>query len=237
MVDVAKIEDKALENYVDYTGEEDFWHNQVEKVLFPFVSKRIKKYTNKDSVILNAGSGGETYFCDAKLIHLDIVDTNIKQFPHHIVASVTDIPLEDNSIDMIICVGSVLNYTDVSKALDEFKRVLKPNGKLILEFERSDSLDLKHSNKHHADMCEQTYEYDGKEHTLIMYGEKYIKSLVKSKGFDINKKKRFHIFSTLLTSLKVSEDKAAKYQKLDFLLKPISYGIAHNVIMVLTKKE
>lgn len=48
-----------------------------------------------------------------------------------------DLPFAENSIDNILCVGSVLNYCDAIAAISEFNRVLKYNGHLILEYESS----------------------------------------------------------------------------------------------------
>ena len=46
-----------------------------------------------------------------------------------------DLPFAENSIDNILCVGSVLNYCDAIAAISEFNRVFKYNGHLILEYE------------------------------------------------------------------------------------------------------
>lgn len=51
------------------------------------------------------------------------------------VAPLTNLPYEDNMFDGIVCYG-VLYYlpmADIKKAIDEIKRVLKPNGKVMLE--------------------------------------------------------------------------------------------------------
>lgn len=235
MIDYKEINKVAKENYSHYDQPEDKWHTQVEKVLFPTVCKAIQKYTSKNSVILNAGSGGEDYPSEAKMIQLDICEENIKHFENHIVASVEEIPLEDKSVDMIICVGSVLNYVDAVKTIQEFHRILRENGILLLEFERSDSADFKGTNKHHADMCEATYEYNNQEHKMVMYGEKYIESKLKELGFNIKRKKRFHILSTKMCQLGMDDEKTAKFRKLDWLFPFSSYSCAHNVIICVQK--
>lgn len=226
------IENKVKENYKSYDAEEDKWHYEVEKVDRKFIFKVLKRFDSSDKVILNAGSGGETYPAKGKIINLDIVEDNIKQFENHIVASVTDIPLDDNSVDIIICVGSVLNYTDARKALAEFKRVLKHQGILILEFERSDSADLLGYDTHHQDAVDVTYQYNGQEHPMILYGEKYINSLLNEDGFVVKKKKRFHTFSTLLSHLGMKDESSYHFIHLDPILYPFSYSLAHNLILL-----
>lgn len=235
MIDYKEIQTTAKENYSHYDQPEDKWHTQVEKVLFPTVCKSIKKYTNSNSVILNAGSGGEDYPSDGKMIQLDICEENIKQFDNYIVASVENVPLESNSINMIICVGSVLNYVDADKTIKEFHRILKENGILILEFERSDSADFKGTNKHHADTCEATYEYQNQKHKMIMYGEKYIQRKLNEIGFNIIKKKRFHILSSKMCHFGMEQENAAKFRKFDWLFPLSSYSCAHNIILILRK--
>lgn len=237
MSDFQKIEEEVKDNYSNYSvEEEDPWHHEVEKVIRKRVLKAINKYTNENSVILNAGSGGETYPVKGKIINLDIVDTNIKQFPNYLVSSVTDIPLENDSIDMVICVGSVINYTDAFKALNEFKRILKPKGLLILEFERSNSADFLWKKEHHKDMVEVVYDYNDQKHTMIMYGEKYIKKNLKRLGFDIKRKHRYHIASMLANRLGANDNVDYKFIHLDWLLYPISYCLAHNIIISCRKK-
>lgn len=237
MNDYEKIEEEVKENYTNYSvEEEDPWHHEVEKIIRKRVLKSIEKYTGETSVILNAGSGGENYPTKGKLIHLDLVDTNIKHFDNYIVASVTDIPLEDESVDMVICVGSVINYTDAEKTLKEFRRILKPNGVLILEFERSDSADFLFSKDHHKEKLEVVYDYNNQKHTMIMYGEKYIRQLLKNDCFVVKKKKRFHIASMLANKMGASDNWDYKFIHLDFILYPFSFGLAHNCIMTCVRK-
>lgn len=47
------------------------------------------------------------------------------------IVNIENICFEDNSFDWIIC-NYVLQYVDDKKAIDEMKRVLKPNGKIII---------------------------------------------------------------------------------------------------------
>lgn len=54
----------------------------------------------------------------------------LKGRAEHIV-NIEDICFEDNSFDWIIC-NYVLQYVDDKSAIDEMKRVLKPNGKMII---------------------------------------------------------------------------------------------------------
>ncbi len=49
-----------------------------------------------------------------------------------IISDIIDIPVEDNSFDNIMCIEVLEHLPHPSKAIKEFSRILKPNGKLIL---------------------------------------------------------------------------------------------------------
>ena len=51
-------------------------------------------------------------------------------------------PIADESVDIVVCVGSVIKYCDAAAAISEFGRVLRPNGHLFVEFESSLSAEL-----------------------------------------------------------------------------------------------
>jgi demethylmenaquinone methyltransferase/2-methoxy-6-polyprenyl-1,4-benzoquinol methylase len=48
------------------------------------------------------------------------------------IASALEIPFPDNSFDAVTISFGIRNVTDVEKALSEFLRVLKPNGKVLI---------------------------------------------------------------------------------------------------------
>ena len=229
-------EEKTKESYNNYSPyNEDKWHECVGLTIQEFLHNYLDEIDLTNKVILNAGSGGECYNIQKDMIHLDLVENNIKNFPFHIQASITNIPLYNDSVDIIICVGSVINYTNAEIAISEFNRILKKNGILILEFERSDSADLLFNKKHHQDKVNMTYFYQNNEHFLTLYSEKYILNLIKNNSFSILRKKRFHTLSSFFVRLGLSENKAAKYIKFDKIFYPFSNQLAHNVIMIAKK--
>lgn len=75
------------------------------------------------------------------------------------VGSLTELPYENDFFDGIICNG-VLYYLDfgsIEKAVDEMKRVLKPNGKLLLVVRSNE--DYRFNKK---------YEIEGEKNTIII---------------------------------------------------------------------
>lgn len=88
-----EIQEQAKENYKNYNSNgEDLWHDITGEIINSFVYKEVDNIDNENIIILNAGSGGVSYYTKGKIINLDIVEDNIKEFENHIVSSITDIP-------------------------------------------------------------------------------------------------------------------------------------------------
>lgn len=83
-------------------------------------------------VVLDVGSGKikryASFFEYDKYIALDINKENKPD----IIASADNIPLDNNSIDSIICTQVLGDVKDFSKVIREFYRVLKPGGSILL---------------------------------------------------------------------------------------------------------
>ncbi len=82
---------------------------------------------------------------EGKIISFDISDEMIKlaqdrdDCPHADFkkGSVHNIPLPDNSIDVVICFNCFHNFNCLNRAINEMARVLKPGGKLSIAFTQS----------------------------------------------------------------------------------------------------
>ena len=232
-----KIYEQALNNYSEKGPwpNADEWHNKTYQYIYKFVTKQLIKYDSPNAIVLNAGSGGTDYPHKGKMIHLDIVEKYIKDYPDYIVAPIDSTTLKSESVDIIICVGSVINYADYQRSIKEFNRILKPNGILILEFERSNSAEFLFDKRHHKEIFSQAYYYNGQKHILWMYNEKNIMETLKLYGLTTIKKQRFHTVSTLLNRFGMYESTASKFIKADFLLNVFSYFLSHNCILVAKK--
>ena len=93
------------------------------------LKKQIEKNSNYiKGVVLDAGGkdGGRyrPIFKFEKYISLDIDFSNKPD----IIGSVEDIPLGDESVDSIICIEVLQQVKNPAKAVEEFYRVLKPEG-------------------------------------------------------------------------------------------------------------
>lgn len=152
------------------------WYDYTHKNIITFVETMLEPRLKDSSKYLNAGSGGSTYNLKGICYHLDIAENLIKDFPNHYVSSVEKMPFNDETFDAIICVGSVLNYCSALESIHELTRVLKPDGFLVLEFERSNTAELWLSHEYGKASTLQNYEYLGHIHSLWLYSEKYVKN-------------------------------------------------------------
>lgn len=229
---------KAKENYSNSSPwpENDVWHKYTYINEKKTIELWLEKLARDEMVILNAGSGGTTYKTRGHIIHLDIIEDYVKGFDDHLVGTVERIELSDNSVDGIICVGSVINYADLQRTVFEFSRILKPGGFFILEFERSDSAEFLFKKVHHAHVFCKEYNYNEQNHLLWMYSEKHVRQVLNHYGLKVDKKKRIHCLSTLINRFGLSEQKSAHFCSLDRVMQPLSYSIAHNVLMLGTKQ-
>lgn len=227
----------AISNYSSSNPwpEQDIWHRYTFAAEKTTVEKWLAGFSSEDTTILNAGSGGTEYNTRGKMIHLDIIEKYICRFDYYLVGSIEKINLPNASVDGVICVGSVLNYADAQRSISEFSRILKPGGFLILEFERSDSAEFLWTEQHGKYIFSKKYDYNGQSHLLWMYSEKHIRQMLKHYDLHIIKCKRIHSMSSLLYRLGLSEKVAAPYSKLDSVLQPLSYPLAHNVMLLCTK--
>ena len=236
--DIKDVENTAKENYKksEPWPDDDVWHSYTYKILHKQIQDYIDELQFKNTqVILNAGCGKTTYKTCATIIHMDIIEEYVNLFENYLVGSIEKIPLQDCAVDCVICVGSVINYVDIQKAISEFSRTLKPNGILILEYERSNSAEFLFTKKYAKTVFMQTYQYNSQTHYLWMYDEKFVIQLAEFYKFSCKKKYRFHSLSSLFYRFGLSEKKAAKYSKFDDWLQPFSYFFAHNEIFIFEK--
>lgn len=213
----------------------DKWHTYTHKKISTFLRKINLK---KNLYILNAGSGGNSYNLYNRMHHVDVAEEKINKCPEYTVSSIESMPFKDDIFDVIICVGSVINYCDAAACLSEFNRVLKPNGLLILEFENSHSYEYfgKKAYKKNAYIVDCIFQ--SKEHRNWVYSHEYICKLLTTMGFNISSKRYFHILSSLVLRLGFSEKTSSWFAGLDviFSLLPPFRSHSGNVFLICHKK-
>lgn len=229
---------KKYNNLETIWNVNDRWHNYTFKMISKFIKSTIGKCINlKNIKILNAGSAGYSYdLPENNIIHIDIADKKINHLENSILASIENIPFPNETFDAIICVGSVINYCDPIVVVQEFSRVLKKKGKLILEFENSNTLELFGSNKFNRKAVLVETFYAGKE-TIWYFSEKFIEEIFFENGFVITLKNRWHIVSPLIYRLTKNGNFSTFFSKLDSILKfiPFFKNVSSNTIILAEK--
>jgi ubiquinone/menaquinone biosynthesis C-methylase UbiE len=101
-----------------------------------------------DQTLLEVGCGNganchyiSSKFPDMKVLGIDLNEENLViAEENHVTGTVTFFQddaqklenVEDNSIDLLICIESALHYPDKSAFFRQIKRVLKPHGKFVI---------------------------------------------------------------------------------------------------------
>ena len=217
--------------------QNDEWHSYTHNFINTHVQTFLNKKGSEQSLILNAGSGDTRYNSLGTIFDCDIAEEKLVLSENPIHASITSIPCQNSFFDLYICVGSVLNYCDLAAAISEMSRVLKPGGDGILEFERSKSAEFLFTVNYGKNIFKKNYSYNGQIHSLWLYSESYVDSLLSAYGFCINEKVRFQIGSSLASRVLHNDLKAAKWSKYDKYLGIVSSFFAHNCIYYIKRKE
>lgn len=209
----------------------DRWHQWSYKE----INKYLASHTfSLQDYILNAGSGGNSYGIKNNMVHLDIAEEKLRGIQNAVVASVEDMPFPASMFDGIICVGSVINYCDASATISEFSRVLKPKGRLILEFENSAGYEYKGTSTYEKAADIVTVQFQGQDHKQWLYSLSYIKSLLSTYSFSIRHIFPFHIFSSLVLHLSRNETRSAKYARYDMIARKLPFIAEHANNYILT---
>ena len=149
---------KGLNNYVEKWTADPF-HQWSRKVEYPFIYQEISSVVNNVGIntslkILDAGSGVTffPYFIMEKYKNIDIrcLDMDESYIPMFNycnsvmnkkvkldISSMQCTKYNDNEFDVIYSVSVIEHTTDYISIIKEFRRILKPNGILILTFDIS----------------------------------------------------------------------------------------------------
>lgn len=232
-----------MDNLLDQKEIAQFYNNILcvwpqENAWYQYTRLKISKFISShpfdnNSYILNAGAGDMKYDIRGIVHNVDIAEDKIKNSPLHTVASIENLPFDDNTFNGIICVGSVINYCDAIAAISELTRVLYPSGRIILEFESSSSYEYKGFPEYGADAEVVETIYQGQPHKLWVFSPIYIKSILKQCKLHILDEEYFHIISALAIHFGKTEQEAARYANIDKIAKLITPIKRHGCNVIL----
>ena len=154
----------------------------------------LKWLSGKNKTMLNIGVGNgyleKLLALKNKSIYLfgiDISDLSIKNIGKDVkgvfkVANITKIPFTDNSFDFITALDILehLDSKELNKGLNEIRRVLKLNGKLIISVPLNEKVTDKKTNRH-----------------LLVFSKKGMLNILKKNNFKVNEVRELFAFQRL----------------------------------------
>lgn len=168
--------------------------------------------------ILNVGSHGNSYGLHAdNQIHLDIAEPSMTGVALAVVGDAETLPFGNEVFDFTLCVGSVINYCSAAAAIAEMGRTLKKSGRLLLEFETSDSLEFMLTPDIGKDVALVRTFYNRMPDRLYVYSCNYISAALRANKMEIDQVRRFHLLSPLAYRLTRSERVASRFARYDNL--------------------
>ncbi len=216
----------------------DKWHKRTYQTIQEFIDKHVANLPAAQGDILNAGSAGNPYgLPEQRMQHLDIAGDKIMHLPNATIGSIEKIPFDDNRFDLIVCVGSVLGYVDPMKAFEEFNRVLRKGGNIVIEFENSNTLELAFTRDYNRKAILVDTFYYGKE-KLWYYSDQWIEEIISLNKLHIDRTYKFHFLSPFIYRFTKDENKAGPFFVFDpiFRALPFVRNIASNTIMLINKE-
>ena len=124
-----------------HENSENMWLNGSRKTIIPFIKERLKQ----DAHVLDAGCGDgfgsfllaeNGYHVTGVDIAEAMIERAVKKRVHTTInfqkGSLTELPLNNHSMDAVMAINSIEWVEQPLQVLDEFHKVLKPGGKLFL---------------------------------------------------------------------------------------------------------
>jgi SAM-dependent methyltransferase len=171
------------------------------------------------------------------MVHLDLFESRISHCADYLVGNIEKIPAANELFDIVLCVGSVLNYADPFLALNEFARVLRPGGLLIVEYERSGSFEYRFKDNFSRNCCRIETFYGNAATHLWVYSDEFFDGILSSANFSLRAERRFHALSSVALAITNSSAKASLFTFADGWLAQIwpFRNIASNRMLVVEK--
>lgn len=99
------------------------------------------------------------------------------------IAKLGALPLADNSVDLLVCAGNLLNRCDIGVAILEVGRVVAPRGYLSAEFDSSLSLELLGQKAFGKSVGFLARKDNDSYARYAVYSRRYIKNLLHTRQF------------------------------------------------------
>lgn len=197
--------------------ERDGWNVYKRKRIGDFIVRTGSGILKPAETILDAGAGDTEYSWMPPCISLDRYRFQLSQKTNAIVGDVERMPFADSAFDLVVCVGSVLNYVSAAETLSEIARVTKRNGYAYIHFESSTSFEQLFLRSWSAWATMNKTVNGARSDYVWIYSPTYIFALLRTLDFDIVETASFHILSSFLCRWDMSQAYAHYAARLDQL--------------------
>lgn len=222
---------KANPDWPRPDGWNDYKHEETER----FILTTGPKILSNSKRALDAGAGDSVYeWMPSNHISLDRYESQLSQKEHAVVSDLELMPFRDGCFDIVICIGSVLNYVSAAEALSEIARVTTSGGHLYLHFETSTSFEHLFKATWGASVRLNKTINSSRTDFVWIYSPKYILALLNSLQFKVIKISRFHILSALCLRIGIAQKYANYLSRLDGLASV--FGYFSDDIVILAEK-
>jgi len=210
------------QNYREFYEDPDVWNHfdRWHRVTRQRIGKALHRLLGSATETLrmvNVGSGGESYALSADhQFHVDLVIERLPQ-RRSMMADIRSLPIVTATADVVVCVGSVINHVDVTLAIAELIRIMRPGGRIILEFDSTDGLNHSFSAAAANDSATLKTFYNRRTVTITEYSRRYVEQLLEAGGVSVDHVVSFHILSAAALAFKVPPSVASFLAHVDWI--------------------
>ena len=111
--------------------DELYEEEQLKKL--KIIKDNIKVNITDKLLDIGCGTGISTNYFKCKSTGIDNSKEMIKNGKGNLIyGSYENLPFEDHSFDIILCITAVHHFINLQKFIDEIKRVIKPNNQIVI---------------------------------------------------------------------------------------------------------
>jgi SAM-dependent methyltransferase len=215
--------------------QNDRWNEYKHQETQRFILRTGSVILQSSKRALDAGAGDSVYeWMPPNCVSLDRHLKQLGQKNNAVVGDAERMPFSDGSFDLVICIGSVLNYVSAAEALNEFARITSRGGYIFLHFETSTSFEHIFKSAWGASVHLNKTTNASRTDFVWVYSPKYILSLLTALRFNVIKSSRFHVISALLCRLGIPQRHAHHFARLDRMA-PFLHHFSDDVVILAQK--